>query len=172
MIITEIQYFFSKIIRFQAIFKDTVEFTCALEFKISSQHGRAFLFDQLVLLIIEITDFSLCIRLPDSVPGFVIGTANRSAVPPLFQKLSPDIISIGDIQRIIPCGDFGSNAAKSYTCLRCAVTVAVIPVCKGEQDIFSRLGFQCADISVPVIGIGGFHTVTIMNAASSAQNSV
>ncbi|WP_215662515.1 hypothetical protein, partial [Roseburia hominis] len=26
-----------KIIRFQAIFKDTVEFTCALEFKISSQ---------------------------------------------------------------------------------------------------------------------------------------
>lgn len=29
--------FFSKIIRFQAIFKDTVEFTCALEFKISSQ---------------------------------------------------------------------------------------------------------------------------------------
>lgn len=37
MIITEIQYFFSKIIRFQAIFKDTVEFTCALEFKISSQ---------------------------------------------------------------------------------------------------------------------------------------
>ena len=109
---------------------------------------------------------------PSSVPGFVIGTANRSAVPPLFQKLSPDIISIGDIQRIIPCGDFGSNAAKSYTCLRCAVTVAVISVCKGEQDIFSRLGFQCADISVPVIGIGGFHTVTIMNAASSAQNSV
>ena len=37
MIITEIQYSFSKIIRFQAIFKDTVEFTCALEFKISSQ---------------------------------------------------------------------------------------------------------------------------------------
>ena len=37
MIITEIQYFFSQIIRFQAIFKDTVEFTCALEFKISSQ---------------------------------------------------------------------------------------------------------------------------------------
>ena len=37
MIITEIQYFFSKSIRFQAIFKDTVEFTCALEFKISSQ---------------------------------------------------------------------------------------------------------------------------------------
>ena len=37
MIITEIQYFSSKIIRFQAIFKDTVEFTCALEFKISSQ---------------------------------------------------------------------------------------------------------------------------------------
>lgn len=29
--------FFSKIIRFQATFKDTVEFTCALEFKISSQ---------------------------------------------------------------------------------------------------------------------------------------
>ena len=37
MIITEIHYFFSKIIRFQAPFKDTVEFTCALEFKISSQ---------------------------------------------------------------------------------------------------------------------------------------
>ena len=45
MIITEIQYFFSKIIRFQAIFKDTVEFTCALEFKISSQH---FLFRDLL----------------------------------------------------------------------------------------------------------------------------
>jgi len=43
MIITEIQYFFSKIIRFQAIFKDTVEFTCALEFKISSQHDKPFL---------------------------------------------------------------------------------------------------------------------------------
>lgn len=42
MIITEIQYFFSKIIRFQAIFKDTVEFTCALEFKISSQPEIAF----------------------------------------------------------------------------------------------------------------------------------
>ena len=41
MIITEIQYFFSKIIRFQAIFKDTVEFTCALEFKISSQPKKA-----------------------------------------------------------------------------------------------------------------------------------
>ena len=41
MIITEIQYFFSKIIRFQAIFKDTVEFTCALEFKISSQLKNA-----------------------------------------------------------------------------------------------------------------------------------
>lgn len=40
MIITEIQYFFSKIIRFQAIFKDTVEFTCALEFKISSQQAN------------------------------------------------------------------------------------------------------------------------------------
>ena len=37
MIITEIQHFFSKIIRFQATFKGTVEFTCALEFKISSQ---------------------------------------------------------------------------------------------------------------------------------------
>ncbi len=43
MIITEIQYFFSKIIRFQAIFKDTVEFTCALEFKISSQLCSYFL---------------------------------------------------------------------------------------------------------------------------------
>lgn len=43
MIITEIQYFFSKIIRFQAIFKDTVEFTCALEFKISSQLSGRFL---------------------------------------------------------------------------------------------------------------------------------
>ena len=42
MIITEIQYFFSKIIRFQAIFKDTVEFTCALEFKISSQRILCF----------------------------------------------------------------------------------------------------------------------------------
>lgn len=41
MIITEIQYFSSKIIRFQAIFKDTVEFTCALEFKISSQRNQA-----------------------------------------------------------------------------------------------------------------------------------
>ena len=62
--------------------------------------GRALLFDQLVLLIIKITDFSLSIRLPDSVPGFVIGIANRSAVPPLFQKLSPDIISIREIQSI------------------------------------------------------------------------
>lgn len=42
MIITEIQYFSSKIIRFQAIFKDTVEFTCALEFKISSQQNEPF----------------------------------------------------------------------------------------------------------------------------------
>ena len=44
MIITEIQYFSSKIIRFQAIFKDTVEFTCALEFKISSQLLLIFLY--------------------------------------------------------------------------------------------------------------------------------
>ena len=35
--------------------------------------GRAFLFDQLVLLIIKISGFSLSIRLPDSVSGFVIG---------------------------------------------------------------------------------------------------
>ena len=44
MIITEIQYFSSKIIRFQAIFKDTVEFTCALEFKISSQLKIVYIF--------------------------------------------------------------------------------------------------------------------------------
>ena len=37
MIITENQHFFSKIIRFQATFKSTVEFTFALEFNISSQ---------------------------------------------------------------------------------------------------------------------------------------
>jgi len=132
--------------------------------------GRAFLFDQLVLLIIKITDFSLCIRLPDSVPGFVIGIANRSAVPPLFQKLSPDIISIGEIQRIIPCGDAAQS--RLCACLRRAVTVAVIPVCKGEQDIFSCLGFQRADVSVPVIGIGGLHTVTIMDATNAVQSIV
>ena len=49
MIITEIQYFFSKIIRFQAIFKDTVEFTCALEFKISSQQIFSSFFRAVVL---------------------------------------------------------------------------------------------------------------------------
>ena len=38
MIITEIPYFSSKIIRFQVTLKSAVEFTCALEFKISSQH--------------------------------------------------------------------------------------------------------------------------------------
>lgn len=64
MIITEIQYFFSKIIRFQAIFKDTVEFTCALEFKISSQplencwpHGVAFYFFCLYALVLRICQF-------------------------------------------------------------------------------------------------------------------
>ena len=138
--------------------------------------GRAFLFDQLVLLIIKITDFSLYIRLPDSVSGFVIGIANRSAVPPLFQKLSPDIIIVGEIQRIIPCGDFGCNATQSYTCLhaclRRAVSVAVILVCKGEQDISSRPGFQCADISVTIIGIGGLHTIAITDMADAVQSIV
>ena len=62
--------------------------------------GRAFFCGKLVLLIIKIADFSLNIRLPDSVPCFVIGIANRSAVPPLFQKLSPDIINIREIQSI------------------------------------------------------------------------
>ena len=128
----------------------------------------------MVLLIIKISDFSLCIRLPDSVPCFVIGIANRSAVPPLFQKLSPDIIIVGDIQRIIPCGDFGSDAAQSClcACLRRAVSVAVILVCKGEQDIFTRSGFQRADVSVPVIGIGGLHTVTITDMADAVQGIV
>ena len=53
MIITEIQYFFSKIIRFQAIFKDTVEFTCALEFKISSQpnNSKTVIFLQIQILV-------------------------------------------------------------------------------------------------------------------------
>ncbi|MBU5481122.1 hypothetical protein, partial [Blautia sp. MSJ-19] len=37
MIITEIQHFSSKIVRFQADFKSTVEFICALEFTFSSQ---------------------------------------------------------------------------------------------------------------------------------------
>ena len=37
MIITEIPHFSSKIIRFQVTLKSAVEFTCALEFKISSQ---------------------------------------------------------------------------------------------------------------------------------------
>ena len=136
--------------------------------------GRALFCGKLVLRIIKITNFSLCIRLPDSVSGFVIGIRNRSAVPPLFQKLSPDIIIVGDIQRIIPCGDFRSNAAQSRlcACLRRAVTVAVIPVCKGEQDIFSRPGFQCADVTVPVIGIGGLHTVTIMDAADTVQSVI
>ena len=55
MIITEIQYFSSKIIRFQAIFKDTVEFTCALEFKISSQQlvlVLLYLYRKMLLLVI------------------------------------------------------------------------------------------------------------------------
>lgn len=52
MIITEIQYFFSKIIRFQAIFKDTVEFTCALEFKISSQRGLLKRYNKVIPIII------------------------------------------------------------------------------------------------------------------------
>ena len=43
MIITENQHFFSKIIRFQATFKSTVEFTFALEFNISSQLFLIFL---------------------------------------------------------------------------------------------------------------------------------
>lgn len=53
--------------------------------------------------------------------------------------------------------------AQSYlcACLRCAVSVAVIPVCKGEQDI-----------SVPVIGIGGLHAVTMMDAADAVQGII
>jgi len=135
---------------------------------------RAFFFDQLVLLIIKIADFSLYIRLPDSVSGFVIGIANRSAVPPLFQKLSPDIIIVGDIQCIIPCGDFGSDAAQSClcACLRRTVSVAVIPVCKGEQDIFSRPGFQSADVAVTIVGIGGLHTIAITDMADAVQGIV
>lgn len=42
MIITENQDFLSKIIWFLAIIKGTVEFTCALEFKISSQYAERF----------------------------------------------------------------------------------------------------------------------------------
>ena len=132
--------------------------------------GRAFFCGKLVLLIIKITDFSLYIRLPDSVPCFVIGIRNRSAVPPLFQKLSPDIISIGDIQRIIPCGDAAQS--RLHACLRCAVSVAVIPVCKGEQDIFTRSGFQRADVSVPVIGIGGLHAIAVTDIADAVQGII
>ena len=40
MIITEIPHFSSKIIRFQVTLKSAVEFTCALEFKISSQQKQ------------------------------------------------------------------------------------------------------------------------------------
>lgn len=57
MIITEIQYFFSKIIRFQAIFKDTVEFTCALEFKISSQRWFKFLFSSIQFHLLNFRSF-------------------------------------------------------------------------------------------------------------------
>ena len=62
MIITEIQYFFSKIIRFQAIFKDTVEFTCALEFKISSQLFHLLITekDGTVLNISAADKFTIC----------------------------------------------------------------------------------------------------------------
>ena len=42
MIITEIPHFSSKIIRFQVTLKSAVEFTCALEFKISSQLSKIF----------------------------------------------------------------------------------------------------------------------------------
>ena len=132
--------------------------------------GRAFLFDQLVLLIIKISGFSLSIRLPDSVSGFVIGIANRSAVPPLFQKLSTDIIIVGEIQRIIPCGDAAQSCL--CACLRRTVSVAVIPVCKGEQDIFARSGFQSADVTVTIVGTGGLHTIAITDMADAVQGIV
>ena len=61
MIITENPNFFSKIIRFQAIFKGTVEFTCALEFKISSQ---LIFLDSMLLLRIPTQKF------PRSYTGF------------------------------------------------------------------------------------------------------
>ena len=64
--------------------------------------------------------------------------------------------------------------AQSYlcACLRRAVSVAVILVCKGNQDIFTCSGFQRADVSVPVIGIGGLHAVTMMDAADAVQGII
>ena len=115
-------------------------------------------------------NFSLCIRLPDSVPGFVIGIANRGAVPPLFQKLSPDIIIVGDIQRIIPCGDFGSDAAQSClcACLRRAVSVAVI----GIGGLHAVTVMDATDAVQSIVAITHFQSVIIKDAASSAQNVV
>ena len=71
MIITEIQYFFSKIIRFQAIFKDTVEFTCALEFKISSQRDKRIVFTGYVYgqEIQELYSNSYIFALPSNLEG-------------------------------------------------------------------------------------------------------
>ena len=93
-----------------------------------------------------------------------------------FQKFSPDIIIVGDIQRVIPCGDFGCNVPRSYTCLctclRCAVTVAVILVRKGAQDFFPCSGFRSADVTVPVIGIGSLHPIAVTDMADTVPGIV
>ena len=79
MIITEIQYFFSKIIRFQAIFKDTVEFTCALEFKISSQHRMICLIEYLVLVQILLSG-------SQSAPDMSFRLVDIQHLPRLFRQ--------------------------------------------------------------------------------------
>ncbi len=53
MIITEIPHFSSKIIRFQVTLKSAVEFTCALEFKISSQQAKMAHFSVLYFIFSE-----------------------------------------------------------------------------------------------------------------------
>ncbi len=132
--------------------------------------------DQLVLPVKPIQGRPFLIRFSQTVPRLIIGIADRSAVAPLFQKLSPNIITVRNIQRITACSDSGCDAAQCRACL-CAyfgrtVPVAVILVRKGEQYLFSCFGLQSADISVPVIGIRCLHAVAIADSADAVQGVI
>ena len=131
------------------------------------------LLHQLVLLIIEIMELTFFIRLPNAVSRPVISIANRSAVSPLFQKLSPDIIPVGNIQSAAA----QSNAATGYcrhliSCLRCPVPISVILVGKGQQRLIRRSCFQTAEISIPIVGIRGGYPLSVMNVLYAVQRII
>ena len=119
MIITEIQYFFSKIIRFQAIFKDTVEFTCALEFKISSQPFSRKISRHLSSFNCSLLIFHYSIHIRMRLKS---SSGNPTALPPVFSHhILSEIFKNKECLRHVTSWYFSSSPFPTIRCARSVV---------------------------------------------------